>query len=193
MTRRLFTILRVLSLVLLVATVAAWVRSYWVGDYIRVHAPIGSGGSVGHRITHFWSAGGQVKVERVDVTMPATPANEDFAIFGAFSSRAWDVTEPEPRDFFYPPQGPTDVLAGLRVATHDRQVGSATVRGWGVIVPLWLPVLLLTLPTVATVRSRRRRKANARAGLCPQCGYDLRATPARCPECGMVPVVKGAA
>jgi hypothetical protein len=40
---------------------------------------------------------------------------------------------------------------------------------------------------VAFARRDRRWKARLESGLCPVCGYDLRATSERCPECGAVP------
>ena len=55
--------------------------------------------------------------------------------------------------------------------------------------PLWCPlVLLLPLPVVRFGQWRAQRR-RARQGHCPTCGYDLRATPDRCPECGAAPVV----
>ncbi len=46
-----------------------------------------------------------------------------------------------------------------------------------VAVPLWVPLAVACLGVVVP-RGRRR------AGTCRSCGYDLRATPDRCPECG---------
>jgi hypothetical protein len=56
--------------------------------------------------------------------------------------------------------------------------------------PYWLLIFeLLIAPSLWTFRWRRRHLANNRItqNLCLHCGYDLRATPSRCPECGNVP------
>jgi hypothetical protein len=51
-------------------------------------------------------------------------------------------------------------------------------------VPYWLPVsIFAVMPAVAAARHLRRAR-RLHSGLCPRCGYDLRATPHRCPECG---------
>jgi hypothetical protein len=51
--------------------------------------------------------------------------------------------------------------------------------------PLWALLLLLavTPPLVRDLKHKRRDRRRA-GGLCPSCGYDIRATPDRCRECG---------
>jgi ABC-type Fe3+ transport system permease subunit len=45
--------------------------------------------------------------------------------------------------------------------------------------------LFALLPTCWLLLAPLRRRARrAKVGLCMRCGYDLRATPDRCPECG---------
>jgi hypothetical protein len=54
-------------------------------------------------------------------------------------------------------------------------------------IPFWfLTAAFLVLPLslfVRLARGRRRERENR----CARCGYDLRASPGRCPECGTVP------
>jgi hypothetical protein len=51
---------------------------------------------------------------------------------------------------------------------------------------VFFPLEMLAILTLVGFATRDRRLGARRRhhGLCPTCGYDLRATPARCPECG---------
>jgi hypothetical protein len=50
--------------------------------------------------------------------------------------------------------------------------------------PDWTLVLLFGILPAFKLRKILRVRSYRKRGLCPGCGYDLRATPARCPECG---------
>ena len=71
-------------------------------------------------------------------------------------------------------RGPT----GL--GTHWRFV---YISGRVLVLPLGLPTVLFgILPTIALVRLRHHRRRR-KLGLCMKCGYDLRGSTNRCPEC----------
>jgi hypothetical protein len=50
--------------------------------------------------------------------------------------------------------------------------------------PVWAPLVIgCVLPAISGYRWRRQRRRRLR-GWCLACGYDLRASAGRCPECG---------
>jgi hypothetical protein len=56
-----------------------------------------------------------------------------------------------------------------------------------VVIPYWFPVAATAIFPLIWLRERSNRirsRKRAAANLCTSCGYDLRASPGRCPECG---------
>lgn len=78
----------------------------------------------------------------------------------------------------WPPDRRRWQLAGFALWTSE-EAGQ-----WVATVPYWsIAAAAITWPGLLLTRHCRRVR-RAKAGLCPACGYDLRATPLRWPECG---------
>ena len=103
------------------------------------------------------------------------------------------VSEMSPDYFALNPPSPwfrTIRLNPGGVTVQDATGGVAwQVRNFysAVEIPWWSLLLLFALLPAARWLVHLRRRSIARRGACPHCGYDLRATPDRCPECGAAP------
>jgi hypothetical protein len=62
----------------------------------------------------------------------------------------------------------------------------ATAPFFDIVITDWFFALLFAILPALHLRGMLRARRRHRAGLCRKCGYDLRATPDRCPECGTV-------
>jgi hypothetical protein len=172
MARRLFTALSALSLLLCVATLALWVRSYESLHDWQWSSAEG-----------YWSvtvSRGVWRLHGAEVIGPGwTTTSRGLQHYRA--PGAPDLTA----DPLYPRPG-VGPWGGCGWAAH-RDHNSAV---WYVYSPGWLaPLAASALPLRWWVlyRGRWRRERRRGRGHCPACGYDLRATPGRCPECGEFP------
>ena len=193
--RRLFTILSALSLLLFVAVVVLWVRSYKVND------------TFGWYSDH-WAASG--------VRLSAWGVTSDSGGLALFRLRRWTTFPPYMRDM-------ADAVPSFRGFNHIREnpvaypymhdYGGRAWLGFGLfkspkaspilhalpwvppltdddrflVLPFWSAAVVAgLLPILALGRCVRGQLRRFRGG-CPSCGYDMRATPGRCPECGNVP------
>ena len=60
-------------------------------------------------------------------------------------------------------------------------------RSYYLSIPLWIPsVAFIMLGMGCVVPPACRRRKRRKLGLCLKCGYDLRGSKERCPECGTV-------
>ena len=77
-------------------------------------------------------------------------------------------------------------LFGYGVCRY-RPANTEIQRYDALVLPYWLPVLIAGMPWLIVAWRRWASRAARRiaAGLCPACGYDLRASENCCPECGI--------
>lgn len=68
----------------------------------------------------------------------------------------------------------------LRVKRVEHQ------KEYHISVGLWIPALICLSGLYFSLLHGRRRRRRRKLGLCLKCGYDLRGSAERCPECGEV-------
>jgi hypothetical protein len=166
MKRRLLNLTALFSLVLCVATVVMWVRSHRCSNFVGWYSPAAS------RQFGAVTNCGQLILVLHAFPKPPHSTNQFFTeqrTADASISRVsgWVTSAGWAREF-----GPFGIGWSPGPSGFTRHV---------ITVPLaFIVVVLMVLPVVAA-RARLRRRF---PGQCAKCGYDLRATPDRCPECG---------
>ncbi len=182
MQRRHFTFCAALSLILCIATIALWVRSYGGSDSVTRRVLVAADAHyVEHHAHGIEITRGQLRfVARTDIgfsrgemTVGSTKPVWSWYRMGV-NHLAWDGP---PTQTFWNRLGFAAWEYGWMSSFAEQHD-----RFWA--VPMWLPCLLLAILPVAWLREVYRRRQLQRTGKCTACGYDLRASPGRCPECG---------
>ncbi len=169
MKRRLFNILSAMSLLLCVALMVLWVRSYWVCD--AVDCRIVWGGKTLIRVIPNY---GRIWVYY--------DTSEDSPSRLSLQYRTEEAL-------------PIPMLSFANRCGFSYLYAGASPNGrsnWRAFVPYWLPTLASAVLPTAWLIDARRRKHRLKHGLCLTCGYDLRASKDRCPECGTPMAATGA-
>jgi hypothetical protein len=174
----LFNLAAAVSLVLAIATIILWVRSNRAVDIVSCNFQDGPG-SDGIELTS-----GNARIRFLSTHWDVDPRPNLFT----HGLSSFKITHNNPATVARREAKDGDSTFGLRRNLQNRGMPGAT--GFLLWFPHWfafaltapLPIIR-TLPLFNVIKARSRRLK----GKCVNCGYDLRATPLRCPECGEIP------
>jgi hypothetical protein len=123
------------------------------------------------------------RIARHRLTLPHGPAHVQLVMDFEVMRMRGGWTRRPPRDLQPPTGSPLLQRLGFYASFQSADETGQQRLEAAVSMPHWFALLLaLSLPAARLVRAFRRRARGP--GRCRSCGYDLRATPERCPECG---------
>lgn len=179
-TKFAFGAMYALSLLLLLAASILWIRGFCASDTFSMRRSTLHGNDAVVRMLDLTSDCRQLALlyrYRTEKTRAAPDQQRQTA--------RWDFGHSAllPRSF-------TFTLWQRNAAFMYQNFNAPATPQWSVRIaaaPWWFVLLMLAvLPGIQGMRLHRahRQRQRAKNGLCVNCGYDLRASPDRCPECG---------
>ncbi|MCY2954708.1 MAG: hypothetical protein NTU53_22480 [Planctomycetota bacterium] len=195
MPRRLLTLLSAISMLLFLATMVLWVRSYCVRDFVQYSRHTFQGLTYVDEVYQYQSSYGGLSFcwGYRELVQPNAAEAENlrrrttFALDNRFHL-LWTLIPF--RQYAGRDRTREHLFLGFGYRSSDtRSPGTPypVQVFWQLVLP-W-PFLCLLFAVLPAFRLRyilhaRRRLHRLTHNLCPTCDYDLRATPDQCPECG---------
>jgi hypothetical protein len=162
-----------------VVSTVLWVRGYFVGDSFRYRDhPDPTPGNVSRTDYVLASSRGRLGLAMTSIT--------DVEWQPQARALTWGRDRP-PNPISVANPTPFGRMGFQFVSDAVALGGNSFVMVIGIIAPSWFVVGISAIPPgLAYLVWRRRRRAQLRLerGQCVRCGYDLRESPERCPECG---------
>ncbi len=191
--RPLFTILAAVSLMLLIGVIGAWPRSLVTSDSVSYLTTGSTRFSLGTA-----PQGLAFSRQQLDKALLVRFRDDSLSPGWRLASDPWGQAVPRVITGRSAQSGGvsfrfTTSSAVVTLAPNTWTAPDNSLLGFGgdsvggnmrIVVPFWfLGVLFLMLP-ILWVRWFWRDRTRQLLGLCRRCGYDLRASSDRCPECG---------